>query len=260
MLKRFAYIVSVVVVVLALPLSLVSRLRTTVIHFIAPITTPLIHSNSQIVELFYNIRQIPTLRQDKQHLEEKNLSLEQKLVITQDLIRENQALKSELGVTGVTRTYKKVVAQVVVRGTNSADQTFTVDVGTSSGIKVGQPAVSHGALIGKVITADASSAVIRSIVSRESRIQTWISESREKGLLVGDGSNTYLSDITQGVSVTDNATLETSGLGGSLPQGIVIGQVGAIQSKKSDLSQKFLVTLSQDPNSLESVFILLTDS
>jgi rod shape-determining protein MreC len=260
MLKRFATIFSVVIVLLLLPLGLVSSLRTTAVRIVRPLAAPLIRNNTHILETFRTIRQIPVLRSDTQKLQEQNLVLAQKLIGYQDVIRENQTLRTELGVTGVARTYKKVFARIVVRGLSTVDQTFTVDIGTGSGIRIGQPAVSHGALVGKVISADANSAVIRTIISRESRIQARVSESREKGLLIGDGSNTFLSDVTQGVTVMQDSVVETSGLGGSLPQGIIIGQIGTGMSQKSDLSQKFLINVSQDPNSLESVFILLTDA
>ncbi len=260
MLRKFITYLLIVLLLIILPLSLVGSLRDTATTLVSPLAEPLVGLNIRIRENIRSIRQISQLRQERVILQEENVRLQQKVVDFESLKRENEALRNELGISGVSREYHKVFARVVVRPPTTSDPTFVIDLGSSSGVKVGQPAIHQGALIGRVISVRENSATVRTITSKESRIQAWISESREKGLLIGDGSAAYLSDITQGIPVALGSVVETSGLGGSLPQGLVIGQLGSVQSKESDVSQKFLLTLNQDPTNIESVFILLTDS
>jgi len=260
MLRKFTVFIVAVLIFVALPVTLVGSLRDAVTVAARPLAIPLVTVNLRLRDGLRNIRQISQLRQERSDLQERNIALQQEVVDYENLQRENEALRSELGITGISRDYQKVFARVVVRPPTTSDPTFVIDAGSASGIKVGQPAVHQGSLIGRVISVRDNSAIIRTIVSKESRIQAWISESREKGLLIGDGSAAYLGDITQGISVTPGGVVETSGLGGTLPQGLVIGQIGSLQSKQSDVSQKFLITLNQDPANLESVVILLTDS
>ena len=260
MYKRFIYLFILITLLLLLPISLVSSLRSRTVHSLAPLAAFLVRQNTSAVNFFENIGQIASLRQDNQNLEGQIISLQQQVVQDQDLARENTALRQELGVTGITRTLPKVYAQIILQGSDPLDRTFTIDVGTAQGVKVGQPAVSQGYLVGRVISASTNSAIVRSIASVNSRVQAWLADSQEKGLLLGDGNTVYLSDITQGVKVKANTIIETDYLDNSLPQGILIGQTGVTQSKPSDLSQKFLVTLPQNPNAIEAMFILLTNS
>ena len=258
--KRFLSLFLLILVLFLLPLAAVSRVRSFFVRLVSPVGHYFVRGNTGLTNITGNIRNLSTVYEDKQKLSEQITSLEQQVISLKAVQSENDALRKELGVTGTTHTYPKVLAHVVLRGSDLFDRTFTIDVGQTSGIKTGQPAVYQGVLVGRVISVQSNSAVIRSITSRESLIQAELNDNKEKGLVVGDGSNAYLTEITQGISIKDQDIVETSGLGGSLPEGILIGQTGKIQSIQSDASQKFVLTLSQDPTTIDSLFILLTDS
>lgn len=258
--KRFIYLFFLVLLVFLTPFALVSSLRSMAARAIEPVGRYLIRGNSSLTNTMSNLGNLSHLYEQNHSLENQVVSLQQQVITLDTVERENSTLRKELGVTGATLTYSKVLAHVTLRGGDFFDRTFTVDVGSASHLKVGQPAVYQGSLIGRVTTVGAHTAVIRSVTSRESLIQVQLADNLEKGLLIGDGSNAYITDITQGVTVKNQDVVETSGLGGSLPEGILVGQTGTIQSQQSDPIQKFLVTLPQDPDSIDSLFILLTDA
>jgi rod shape-determining protein MreC len=258
MLKRLGIFLGFLIILYLIPISWTAPLRDATVQAVKPAASYLVRQNVSFFNFVQSVRQISTLRSDKLRLENQVSQLQQKLSDKQTIERENEALRQEVGVTGVTQEIKKALAHIVLISDNPVDPTVTIDLGSSSGIKVDQAAIYQGALIGKVISVRQNSAVIRLVTSSESRVQVWLSATREKGLLVGDGSSVHLSNITQGITVPDHSVLETSGLGGSLPQGILVGETGELISKKSDLSQSFAVKLSRDPLSIESIFILLT--
>lgn len=260
MLKRIFALAILVVILLVLPFSFSARIRDISVQTIRPIGKYLVERNKGIHNFILNIRQIGSLRDDKLRLQTENSKLQQSLSDQETIRRENERLRKEVGVTGITNEYKKVLAHIVLIGSDGRDKTFTIDVGTSSGIQVNQAAISEGVLVGRVLSVRQHSAVVRSTLSRESKIQAWIATSREKGTLVGNGNSVSLTEITQGVDVQKNDVVETSGLGGSLPQGIIIGSINEMISKKSETTQSYSLNLAQNPTSLESVFILLTDS
>jgi rod shape-determining protein MreC len=259
MLKRYASTFLLIFLLFLIPATLVSSIRNQLLVLIRPVGRTLVGQNVAIRNFSQNIRQISTLRQDREDLQLQVLSLQQQLAHKDDVLRENESLRRELGVTGVPKELPKVLAHVILQGSDPLDRAVTVDVGTEQGVLVGQPVVSQGILVGRVITARKNSAIIRYITSRESRIQALVSRNREKGLLIGDGNSVYLSDATQGVDIHEHDVVETSGLGGSLPQGIVIGQINQAVSKKSELSQKFSLKLTEDPSANQSLFILLSE-
>lgn len=260
MFRRILTVVVIILILLILPATLVTALRDTGTRGTAPVGGFFVRESAAIRNFFDNISQIGSLRDDKQKLQTQVLELQQQLATQENVQRENDALRKELGVTGVTRTSKKVFAHVIIQGSDPLDYTFTVNVGSADGVKEGQPAVSLGFLVGEVVTVREHSSIIRSITSRKSGVQAWVAETREKGYLIGDGNVVLLSQITQGVPVKANSVVETSGLGGSLPQGILIGQVGSLESAPSQLTQTFRITLPYDPKTLESLFILLVDT
>jgi rod shape-determining protein MreC len=260
MFRRILIAVALILVLIILPTSLVTPLRDRGARTTAPVGGFFVRESAAIRNFFHTITQIGSLRDDKQKLQTQVLTLQQQLAAQENLQRENDTLRKELGVTGVSRSSKKVFARVILQGSDPLDYTFTVNVGSADGVKEGQPAVSQGFLIGRVMTVREHSSIVRSITSRKSGIQAWLAETREKGYLVADGNVVLLSQITQGVTVKPDSVIETSGLGGSIPQGILIGQVGALESAPSQLTQTFRVTLPYDPKSLESLFILLVDT
>lgn len=259
MVKRFLTLFAVVIILFLVPVGVVSMLRDTSTSLSSRPASFFVRQTTAFRNFFVNIRQIGELRGEKEDLQQQVLELQQKLATQENIVRENASLKEELGVTGVTRTTNKVLARIVIQGSDPLDRSFVVDVGKSDGIQQGQPAIYRGSLIGRVTEVREHTSVVRSITSQKSHIQAWLADTREKGLLAGDGNTVTLTEITQGVIVNPDSVIETSGLGGSLPQGILIGRISAKSSQESEASQSFRIVLNQDPNSLESLFILLID-
>lgn len=260
MLKRYFYYLFLLILLFFVPISLVSRLRDTAAQVLKPAGIFLVRQNIDLGNFLNSFRQISQLRDQKQRLQQEVYGLQQELAGKKDLERENTTLRQELGVTGATYPISKVLARIIIQGSNPTDKTYLVDVGAPQGVKEGQPVIYQGFLIGRVVSVREHSATIRAITSRESRVQVRLADSQEKGLLIGDGNAVYITDLTQGVTIRENSPVETSGLGSSLPQGILIGTIGSRLSKESDLSQSYLVNLSQDPAGVSSFFILLTEN
>lgn len=260
MLKRIIALTVGVIIIYLLPFSFAASLRDGTVQAVRPIGSYLIHKNVSLHNFVLNIRQIDTLRQDKSDLQKENLELQKKLTDKETVERENETLRKELDVTGITTKQEKVLSHIILVNNDGKDRTFTIDVGSANGIKLDQAAIYQGALIGKVVSVRDHSAIVRSILSKDSLIQAWISNNREKGSLVGSGNTVQLEDITQGVTVKKGDIIETSGLGGSLPQGILIGTVKEQTSKESAPTQTFSINLAQNPLTIEYLFILLTSN
>lgn len=260
MLKKILSIFFLLAIILLIPATISNQMRDTASSKLKFITGPLIKAEKNTLNYYRSIRQIGQLRDDKNSLQNQVLNLQQKLIDQNELVRENDALKKELGVNSTTKNIDKLFAKVITQGQDPLDKTIIVDVGEKQGAKVGQPAVSEGFLVGRIITVRQNSSIVRLINSKDSKIQAWIAGNREKGLLIGDGNVIYLTEINQGVAAGADDMVETSGLGGSLPQGIIIGKIERTQSQPSDLSQKFIIQTPKEINLLESLFILMTDT
>jgi rod shape-determining protein MreC len=267
MYRRIVFLVFFAIVLFVVPFSMSSWLRDRSIRTVAPLTIFLQKQRLAVTNFFLSLDQLDQLRTDKESLQQEVVSLQQQLSDYEQLKRENETLHKELGVTGTARDLPKVFAHIIVPGSDPLDRTFTIDVGKSQGIRVGQPAVSGGYLVGRIIEVRDHSAQVRTILSAQSVVQAWIPTIGDKGLLIGEGNTVSLQKISQGFAVPPGSIVETSGLSSSLdsdilplPPGILIGTTGTTLSQASDLTQTFRIDIATDPSSLESVMILLTDA
>lgn len=257
--RRHLILLAAVVLLLFVPLVAIAPLRDATARLLHPIGVFLTERNQTIRNAWLNLRSIGAVHEERNQLQEQVIALQQKVIADDSLKQENNDLRQELGVTGVTRDTSKVFTHVVLQGDDPLDYAFTIDVGRAQGIQVGQPAVAQGVLIGRVSEVRERTAVVRAVTSLNSRVQAWLVPSQEKGFLVGTGNAVELQEITQGLDIPVGTVVATSGLGGSLPQGILIGSTDAVLSAKSSLTQTFRVTLPVSPQGIHSLFILLTD-
>ena len=258
MLRHLTYSTGLILLLLVLPLRISSGLRSAALRAVSPITKPLVTINRTLENDWISLRQIPSLLQQRRDLQNQVVTLQRQLLEEEQLAKENVALRQELGITGITQQQPKILVHVVVQGLDPADRTLTIDVGTNQGISKGQAAIYEGSLIGRVIQTNSNTATVRLLTSNHSLIQARIASNQQKGLLIGTGNSVQLTDVQQGTAPAADSTVETSGLGGSLPAGILIGTLGQTLSKPSNLSQSFLVSLPYDPSTVSNFFILLT--
>jgi rod shape-determining protein MreC len=259
MLRRYLLLVAIALIVFFLPSHYVAPARDAAVSAVRPLTTALTERNQTIQNAWLNLRNLGELRAERAQLQAQVVALQQQVVDTEELRQQNASLREELGVTGVTSELPKVLASVSLQGDNPLDFTFTINVGEAQGVRLGQPAVSGGVLIGKVIEVRPHSSVVRIITSQRSGVQAWVAEQEEKGFLIGTGNGLVLSELSQGMEIQPGSVVATSGLGGSLPQGILIGEIESKVSAASDPTQRFSVKLPVDPLRVKTLFIILTD-
>lgn len=252
--RRSLTILVVALLLFIVPSSLSAPVRSEVLHVSAPVTRPLHTVFSNIRNAVDDIHQLPSLFRERTALQTQVVRLEEELLGNEALHQENEALRKELGVTGVVSQKKKVLAHVLTESSDPLDRLVSIDVGSQQGVRLGQPVTVEGALVGRIYQMGATTAVVRPVTSVHSAIQ--VSINGQNGLLAGDGSSTFVSDIPQGAQETFDSLIQTSGLGGSLPAGILIGTLQETLAKPSDVTQKFRVALPYSGRPLTILMIL----
>jgi rod shape-determining protein MreC len=259
MYRRTISLIVIGILVLIAPFAVSENLRNTVTNLTSPISSTARELSTNARQTYETISSLGDLRDQKNALQQEVVNLQQQLSDSDAIKRENESLRKELNVSQKTASLAKVFAPIAVSGLNPLDPVFTITAGRNQGIKEGQPALYQGSLIGRVVTVRENTSVVRSIFSPKSVIQVWIPSIQENGVLIGDGNTVRLEDITQGVAVASGSLLETNGLGGTLPAGILIGTVAEKTSLDSSNAQSFRVNLANDPRIAESVIVLLTN-
>jgi rod shape-determining protein MreC len=211
------------------------------------------------------LQQIPLLFSEQARLQAAIADLQLQLRDRSSLAAENAALREELKVANRPATTKLLVAPIRARSfrTETTDQgrqftpTLTVSIGREAGVVAGSAVTVLGHLIGRVSTVETNQSEITLITGETSRIQVELDGSKEKGLLKGSlAGNLFITDVTQGIQVPAGTLVLTSGLGGTLPQGIPIGTVTETITKANEQTQELALTSPINLDLLEYVMIV----
>lgn len=127
-----------------------------------------------------------------------------------------------------TRTAAQGVAARVIARDTPEESVVTIDRGSTSGVRAGSAVViGDGALFGTIDTVSATFATVRLTEDPQSAIPgTLLGKERTLGLVSGqEGALLAMDYIPQDTSIALNDVVVTSGLGGRIAEGIVIGTV-----------------------------------
>ena len=134
----------------------------------------------------------------------------------------------------------------------------TINVGSLQGVEVGMPAVSGGAgLVGRVSQVGPRTSEVQLVTDTDSAVAALLQTSRVTGLVVGQPDGTLRMEyIPQEEHVDVGDIALTSGLGGVLPKGLVIGQVTEVLKMDYALFQSAVVRPAIDLSKLELVLVI----
>lgn len=134
----------------------------------------------------------------------------------------------------------------------------TINVGSQQGLEVGMPVVSSGAgLVGRVAQVSPRTAKVQLLTDIDSAVAVLLQTSRVTGLAVGQPDGTlHMEYIPQEQTVEVNDTVLTSGLGGVVPKGLVVGEVTEVRQVDYELHQAAIVEPAVDFSRLELVLVI----
>jgi rod shape-determining protein MreC len=134
----------------------------------------------------------------------------------------------------------------------------TINVGSLQGVETGMPAVSGGAgLIGRVAQVGPRTAEVQLLTDTDSAVAALLQTSRVTGLVVGQPDGTLRMEyIPQEQHIDVGDIVLTSGLGGFMPKGLVIGQVTEVLQMDYALFQSAVVRPAIDLSRLELVLVI----
>ena len=112
-------------------------------------------------------------------------------------------------------------------------------------------------LVGRVIEAGSSTAKIMFLTDPDSRIGVVVQRTRHDGLLYGTLSRQcQMVYLSLNADVWPGDVVVSSGLGGSIPGGIMVGTIEDVFVDKSGLYQAAIVKLAVDLSRVEEVLCI----
>ena len=226
--------------------------RTKIIDFVSPITTPLNYPMKVLGDFIKYFEVYSSLLEENKDLKralqnmavwkEKALQLEQK----------NAQLRA-LNNVKLSEDLAWVTGEIMADSGSPFYQSGIINIGLKDGIKNGSAAVDGLGLVGRISGVGENVARVLFLTDISSAIPIKIKRNNQKGLLIGDNSPwPVLEFVEEKALVNIGDRVFTSGDGNVFPSGILIGNI-LIDGKK-----KLRVKPAADFESLEFLRILNT--
>jgi rod shape-determining protein MreC len=210
------------------------------------------------------IKELEGVRDENRKLLEKIVELSLRNSWLKEEHLENQRMRELLEFRQSLDT-RVIPAEVLADEPNRRYFSILIDKGTGNGVRRNMPVVNVNGLVGKVVEATASSAVVQLMIDPNFRAAAQDEKTRVLGIVkLWSGSKLRLDNVPLQEEANAGDRIITSGLGGIFPSGINIGVITAVESVEdsSKLDRSFgifkmiEVTPYVDFNRLEELFVL----
>lgn len=153
-------------------------------------------------------------------------------------------------------------AEVIGQDPNAYLRYLTINVGSDHGVGVGMPVISGAVLVGRIAEVGTRTAKVQLLNDTGSSVAARLQTSRATGMVVGQSDGSMrMTYIPQNESVEIGEYVLTSGLvGGSIPRGLVIGQVSDVIQEDFALHQDAMVRPALDYSQVELVLVITSFS
>jgi rod shape-determining protein MreC len=195
-------------------------------------------------------------KQNRELLEQLRL-MNGRLIGEQEAILSNERLKKLLMLKG-TLSHPAVAASIIGEDGAPWFKTMVIDRGESDGFQEGMPVIASDGVVGQIVKVAGNSSRILLITDHSSGIAAVVERSRARGVVRGAGSGRLTLEFAireDDVKVGDQ--IVTSGIGGTFPKGIQIGEVTMVKKGEYGIFQTVEVRPAAVISRLEEVLVLL---
>jgi len=207
------------------------------------------------------LQDIEALSQENEALKARINELEKEVKELSDYREKNKELKEALNIKDQFSDVEFLGANIIAKDMGNWFNTFTIDRGITDGVTVDSAVITKDGLVGRVISTDIFSSKIITIIDEDSTVSARVSKTRDLVFVKGDlelknQGLCRLDNIFPDMDIAVGDTIETSGLGGIYPKGIIIGKVKEVRRKTNDLNRYAIIEPAVDFKRLEEVFVL----
>lgn len=211
----------------------------------------------EVSDTFYFFSSIGELKSENERLEKEQLRLAIDNAKLKDILKENEELRTAIGLLPREK-FTLRPAQVIGRDASGLGNWISIDQGSLQGVEKNMPViVGAGALVGRVADVAPSSARIMLISNPDSLINGVALDTEARGIVKGEhGLGLLLDMVLQADTLRSGDSVVTSGLGGDLPEGLLIGTLQEPRFSDDRLFQQASIASPVKFDKLRYVFII----
>ena len=210
---------------------------------------------------FKNLKDMATYKEKYEAADKKVWELEEKTREFQSLQAENERLRRLLDLKNEKQEFDLIGAEIVAKDAGDWYSTFVVDKGTSAGVKKNDIVVTDHGVVGYIYEVGKTWGKVMSIIDSNSAVGALVSRTGDRAVVEGDIKNMEegkckMSYIAKGATLVAGDYLETSGLGGIYPDGLLIGKVESVTADSGGLYNQAVVETAVNFASIKEVMII----
>jgi rod shape-determining protein MreC len=132
-----------------------------------------------------------------------------------------------------------------------------IDHGSDQGLRHGMPVVTERGLVGRIDAVTAGASRIQLITDPSASVNVHLQVANVDALLSGSiTGDVSLEMVPQDITLQPSDLILTSGLGGSYPPNVVVGQIISPRKVATDLFQSASVQPAVDFSTIQAVLII----
>lgn len=249
-----ALLVSVAILVTQLPF--MTGPRAALRGAVAPLEGAATAAEGSVAAAASVFGDISTLRGENRRLEQENARLRAQVAQLQAAGAENDSLRRDLAFERGFG-HRMVAAAVISRGPDAFTRSLTIDRGTADGVAPGMVVVTGAGLVGRVREASGHAATVQTVADPLIRVNAYLVKSQLEGTVSG-GTGPLRMEVAPRPDVVAavGEWALTSGLGGTYPRGIPVGQVTRYDRRDAATSSTAELAWANDLATLDAVLVV----
>ena len=208
---------------------------------------------------YYVLRDVSRFRESRNEnkvLRENISSLQKELLDLREANLENERLRKLLGFKE-SKQFKFVPAMIIAKDPSGIREAIIIDKGKKDNVRKDMSVISGRGLVGRVRECGFSISRVLLITDSDSVVSGIVERSRDEGAVLGNGRAGLIMkylELESGVKEGDEVI--SSGFGGVIEKGILIGRVVSVEKDASGLYLNALVRPEVDIAKLEEVLVI----
>lgn len=175
---------------------------------------------------------------------------------------ENERLRKVLELKTDLRSYSTVSAQIIAKDTGNWFENFVIDKGTNDGIENGAAVITPAGLAGCVYDVGSNWAKVSAILNPQTPVSAVVTKTGDNGIVEGDMALIdrqlcIMRYLNKNANISVGDSVESSGLGGVYPRGIVIGRIKEIKDSDDGISKEALIEPACEFSNISFVLVVL---
>jgi rod shape-determining protein MreC len=255
--KLFSVIITVIFLVILMLVDQIFKLGIgkKASSILSPVGVVFSTTGENITGVFSGITHIGSLQKENSELTSKLNAALAEIAELSAAKKENDSLKLDLGFKQSSSL--DLVPAVVAYFDPSLRDGITVRVDNAAGLKNGDVVMAEGFMIGRVSDINGNNIRILLITDSTSAIPVTLQDKDVTGIATGKiGNGITMEQVPQSDSVQKGDLVTTSGLGGDLPKGLILGKVDSVQKVAGSIFQQINLLPMTEFTKLERVMIV----